>query len=292
MASTDVHQHLWPEPFVAALARRKEPPRLRGRTLELAAEGSFEIDLTVHDLDRRLALLDRFEIDRAVISLSPALETDPHPDLREAYHDGIGELVAAANGRLLALATGEIRPGFAGACISAATLVAGADTLLAELEQEGQLLLVHPGSPSQPPPGAPAWWAAVVDYTAQMQAAYLTWLVRDAHRHRQLPVVFAMLAGGAPVQLERLRSRGVEVRTALHPNVYFDASSYGRRALELVLATYGVTQLLFGSDAPVIDLRLTLDALREFGATLANLVLDENASRILDGASTTRATAD
>jgi hypothetical protein len=281
VVATDVHQHYWPEQLVSALSRRREPPRIRGRMLELAVEGSFEIDPSANDLDERLALLDRHAIDRAVISLSPGMETDPHPDLRDAYHEGIRDVVAASGGRLVALAAGECRPGFVGACVSASALAAGIDSLLNELDEAGHLLFVHPGPPLPPPRQVPPWWPAVVDYTAQMQAAYLAWLARDADRHPALPVVFAMLAGGAPIQLERLRSRGVEVRTALHSNVFFDASSYGRRALELVLATYGVTQLLFGSDVPVIDAGPTLAALHEFGETLAGVVLRENPLRVL-----------
>jgi predicted TIM-barrel fold metal-dependent hydrolase len=114
-----------------------------------------------------------------------------------------------------------------------------------------------------------------------MQAAFAAWLARDAHRHPTVPVVFAILAGGAPMQLERMRSRGVELRTTLHPNVFLDASSYGRRALELCLSTYGVTQLLYGSDFPVIDSKPTLEAVRAFGDAVANVVLRENPARLL-----------
>jgi predicted TIM-barrel fold metal-dependent hydrolase len=78
-----------------------------------------------------------------------------------------------------------------------------------------------------------------------------------------------------------MRSRGVEIRTALHDNVYFDTASYGRRAIELCLATYGVTQLVYGSDTPVIDARPTLDAVRGFGEGVAELVLGTNPSRVL-----------
>jgi predicted TIM-barrel fold metal-dependent hydrolase len=164
--------------------------------------------------------------------------------------------------------------------------VAGAEPLLAELEADGRLLFVHPGPPARLPQGAPPWWCSVVDYTAQMQAAYMAWLARDGVSHPRLAVVFAILAGGAPVQLERLASRGIEARTALHANVYLDTASYGRRSLELALSTYGVTQLLFGSDAPVLDPGPGLAALREFGDTLADVVLRENAERLagaLDG---------
>ena len=75
-------------------------------------------------------------------------------------------------------------------------------------------------------------------------------------------------------------SRGVEPRSALHDNVYLETASYGRRSLELALSTYGVTQLLFGSDAPVLDPEPGLAALREFGDTLAEVVLRENPERL------------
>jgi predicted TIM-barrel fold metal-dependent hydrolase len=114
-----------------------------------------------------------------------------------------------------------------------------------------------------------------------MQAAYATWLVRDATRFGELSVVFAILAGGGPFQLERLSSRGVETRSALHDNVYFDTASYGRRAIELCLSTYGVTQLVYGSDTPVIDPRPTLDAVRGFGEGVAELLLGTNPLRVL-----------
>jgi hypothetical protein len=279
--SYDVHQHLWPEALVAALARREAPPRLRGRTLELAGEPAQEVSLAAHEPAARLALLDRDGIDAAVVSLPPTLETEGHPDLVEAYHEGILEIARGSGGRLVPLACGECLDGFAGACVSAATLVAGVEPLLDRLEPAGQILFVHPGPPGAAPAGAPSWWPALVDYTAQMQAAYAAWLARDAGRHPALPVVFAMLAGGGPFQLERLRSRGVETRTALHRNVFFEPSSYGRRALELCLATFGVGQLLYGSDTPVIDSRPTLAALREFGDAVVQIVLRETPGRLV-----------
>jgi hypothetical protein len=277
----DLHQHLWPEALIRALESRAEPPRIRGRRLELAGEPGGEVDYRAHSLDGRLALLDRHEIETAVVSLAPTLETEPHPDVREAYHEGILEVADESRGRLLALAAGERRPGFAGACVSATALVAGVEDLLTALEDRGELLFVHPGPPGPLPPGAPPWWPAVAGYTAQMQAAYLTWLHRDARRHPRLPVVFAILAGGAPVQLERLRSRGVDERTAMHANVFFDTASYGRRALELCLSTYGIGQLVFGSDAPVIDPGPTAAAVRGFGKAVERIVLRENGRLVL-----------
>jgi predicted TIM-barrel fold metal-dependent hydrolase len=199
---------------------------------------------------------------------------DLQPDLAEAYHEGILELVEAAGGRLKALACAERRDGFAGACVSARRLIAGLEGLAEDLRLAGQVLFVHPGYPAESPAGAPGWWTAAVDYTAQMQAAYAAWLARGPSG---LPVVFAILAGGGPFQLERVHGRGGEIADA-DPNVFFDAASYGRRALGLVAEACGTGQLLHGSDTPVIDPGPTLHALAELG--LLEAAADENPARL------------
>ncbi len=286
LPSVDVHQHLWPEAFVSALAARKEPPLLRGSTLEIA-EGTCEIDLRENDLERRLAAMDRDAVDVAVISLQPTLGIDLLPAgardaLVAAWEDGMLELVAAAGGRLEALASSRPRPGFVGLCVPAEALLdldrlaRAAETL----ERGAGFLFVHPGVVA-PRAGAPSWWPALVDYPAQMQAAYLEWVHRGQSRHPGLPVVFAILAGGGPIQLERLASRGVDVRSSLHANVFFDTASYGRRALELCIETYGVEQLVYGSDAPVVDAEPGLQAVRGFGESVERLIRHDNPNRLL-----------
>ena len=288
MPTVDFHQHLWPEPFVELLARRERPPRLRGSVLEVAGEGESEIDLGAHDLDVRLALLDRWELDVAVVSLQPTLgigvlHADEAFELIAAYEQGILELVAASKGRFVALSAGSDLTGFAGACIGAPEL-ADLDLLsprLDELVRHDAVLFVHPGPAADVPAGAPAWWAAVVDYTAQMQAGYAAWLAGGTSRWPSLDVVFAMLAGGAPFQLERLRSRGVSGRDVLHDTIFFEISSYGNRALELCLATFGVSQLVFGTDVPVLDPEPALDAVRGFGDAVADALCNQNPARLL-----------
>jgi hypothetical protein len=279
MPSYDVHHHLWPEQLIEALRARGERPRLRGNTLELPS-GDWEVDLGAHALDARLAALDRDEIDVALISCPPTLELDD--DLAETYHEGIAELVAAAGGRLEALSYGSVRDGFAGVSVSAWDLagLAALEPLLDELERRGSFLFVHPG-PAPVPDGAPAWWPAIVDYTSGMQCAYAAWLARGADAWPKLRVVFAILAGGAPIQLERLASRGVDTRELLHRTVYLDTASYGTRALELALATYGVGQLVYGSDAPVIDSQPTLRSIHGFGQAVADAVCRDNPARLL-----------
>jgi hypothetical protein len=275
----DVHQHLLPPPVLDVLRARREPPRLIGGSLELR-EGSFPFDERAHDLGERVALLDRDRIDVAVVSLAPTMETEAHPELRDAYHAGMREVVAAAGGRLRALAAGECAPGFAGACVSAGALLAGLGDLPRDLAGADGVLFVHPGPPERPPAGAPAWWASVTDYTAQMQAAYFSWIAGGAARHPGLPVVFAILAGGAPFQLERLGTHGHDVRVAVQPRVYLDTASSGRRALQLCLETLGAEQIVYGSDAPVIDSAPTLRALEGLGETVVAAVCCENPARL------------
>ena len=287
MPTIDVHQHLWPEAFVQALARREQPPRLRGSVLELVGEPPCEVDLGAHDLDARISLLDRNEIDVAVVSLPATfgfgdLPEDEERDLTDAYEAGILELVGASHGRLVALAAREHADGFAGLSVGAPEL-ADLDSLATRLDalaRSGAFLFVHPGA-AYPPAGSPSWWAAVVDYTAQMQSAYAAWLAEGAERWPELDVVFAILAGGGPFQFERLVSRGPSGRDLLHEHVFFETSSYGRRAIELCLSTFGVDSLVFGSDTPVIDPATTLDAVRGFGDAVATALCDVNPKRLL-----------
>jgi predicted TIM-barrel fold metal-dependent hydrolase len=271
----DVHQHLWPEELISALSRRAAPPRLNGSLLELV-DGAYDVDLDDHRLDRRLELLDRDGIDVAVISLQSTLGCEEEPELVAAYHDGMEELVAASGGRLAALACEQRRDGFVGACVSAHRVPDDVGPLAAELKDAGQFLFVHPGIPRHPRAGAPAWWPVVVDYAAQMEAAFLAWITGSGH---DVPVVFALLAGGAPFQLERLASRDTAFSVSDH--VYLETSSYGRRALELCLASPGREHLVYGSDTPVIDSRPTLRALADLGDAVREAVCETNPARLL-----------
>jgi hypothetical protein len=285
-STVDFHQHLWPESFVGALARRREAPCLEGAELVLA-EGRFAADIDSHLLGVRLGMLDAAGIDRAVVSLQPTfglegLPPEEREELEEAWIEGTRELVAAASGRLLALAPGRALDGFAGAVVPAGALLdlGGTAPLLDELERSGGVLFVHPGA-SRPSARAPSWWDGVVDYPAQMQRAYYAWLARREGRWTRLRVVFAILAGGALFQLERLAPRGVDVRSTLDANVFLDTATYGRRALELCIETFGVHQLVYGSDVPVVDPRPTMDAIRGFGDSVHKMVTSDNPNGLL-----------
>jgi predicted TIM-barrel fold metal-dependent hydrolase len=130
--------------------------------------------------------------------------------------------------------------------------------VLAQLERLEVALFIHPGpglgwKPGEHSPGDPQWWPALTVYVAQMQAA---WLAFNAHARREYPrlrVVFAMLAGGAPLLSERLVARGGPAVDVRDRHSFYDTSSYGPVAIEAMARRVGGRQLLYGSDRPVIE---------------------------------------
>jgi hypothetical protein len=281
----DLHQHLWPEGFVAALRERSVAPRLEGTVLE-TCEGRFEVDLARNDPETRVAQLDRDGTDIAVISLQPSLGIDQLPaaerdELELAWVGGARAL--AGSGRFLAFSPSIVREGFAGVSLGSSAFLdldRTAETLAAAAATE-TTVFVHPVAGRAPQTGRPAWWEWVVGYPARMQEAYVSWLAFGRERWPTLRVLFAMLGGGGPFQLERLARRGVDVRSALDPNTFFEVSTHGRRAIELCIETFGVAQLAYGSDTPVVDSQPTLDAVRGFGDAVSHVLQSETPARLL-----------
>jgi predicted TIM-barrel fold metal-dependent hydrolase len=176
--------------------------------------------------------------------------------------------------------------GCAGLSLPAAELggvesLAGLAPVLERLESRGVPLFVHPG-PARRSPAAevtfadPLWWPALTRYVAQMHAAWLAFSAVGRRDHPGLTVIFAMLAGLAPLHSERLRARG---GPAAQPDdlTYFDTSSYGPRAVAAMEAAVGGQQLVYGSDRPIADpLAGGLDVRRRHGLAV-------NAGRLLAG---------
>lgn len=285
-----MHQHLWPESLVTVLAQRASPPLLRSQTLVLEHEGAFDIDPAVFGLEACIDTLDRVGLDVAVVSCPPTLGIEvldqvEAESLRQAYHEGALAAVGASGGRVLALSMQRPLDGFVGTILAADDLddlddIDRIAPVLDEIERRETFLFVHPGV-ARPPAGAPEWWAATSDYTSQMQRAYLAWLAHGVERWPRLRVVFAILAGGAPFQLERMQSRGFDVGKALHPTLYLETSSYGRRALELCMATLGAERIVFGSDSPVTPPELALSHVRRFGQAATEALCQTNPATLL-----------
>jgi hypothetical protein len=276
----DAHQHVWTQSLLDALAARQSLPciaRSDGLTvLHCAGELPYVIDVEAETPARRSRLLSTDGVDQALIALSSpigieALERDSANELIEAHLDGVdalGEQFAAWGPVALDRPDPDdvdrlIGRGCVGVSLPAGAL-AGVDALaafgplLARATARRVPVFVHPGAaPGQRPPYAslsePLWWQALTSYVSQMQAAWLTFATLGRREHPELMVLFAMLAGGAPLLSERLATRGGPAVDVRDPGVFYDTASFGATAVNAMVRRVGEGQLVYGSDRPVVD---------------------------------------
>ena len=286
MTTYDLHQHLWPSGLVAELRARTAPPLLAGDELVMC-EGRFVLDLGDHDPVERVRRLDADGIDVAVLSLQPSLglehlSTDECSALEEAWVEGIRTLLAEST-RFAAFSPSVLRDGFRGVSLGSSVLLDldRAASVLDAAAAADALVFVHPNAGLETRADRPPWWEWVVGYPARMQEAYVMWLAEGRHRWPSLKVLFAMLAGGGPFQLERLARQGLDVRSTLDPNTFLEVSTHGRRAIELCIETFGVDQLAYGSDTPVVDSQPTLEAVRGFGDAVMHVLQSDTPGRLV-----------
>lgn len=294
----DVHQHLWPAPLLAALGERAAAPRITpGGWLELAGEPSGALDPLQHDPARRAASAVADGVDRVLLCLSHPLGVEALPlaeaePLLAAWHDGafalgdpFGVWAAIALERPDPAQLDELLDrGAVGLSLPASALGSASGLerlapLLARLDERSAPLFVHPGAVAATEPGVPGWWPAMTTYVSDMHAAWLAFLQWGRPAHPGLRVLFAMLAGGAPLHLERLAARGGPAPAAHDPGLFYDTSSYGARTLDAMLRVVGVDQLVYGSDRPVADPPPT----RLVGDAAHAAMRGRNAARLLDG---------
>jgi predicted TIM-barrel fold metal-dependent hydrolase len=286
----DVHQHLWTEPLVQALASRRELPFVRPEhglsVLFLAGERPYVIDLEAETPTRRAALVEQDGLDRALLCVSSPLGIESLPraqalELIDAYYEGalalddrFGLWGAIALDRPdpadvdHALSRGCVGISLPAGALADIESLARLCPVLRRLELHGAPLFVHPGP--GPTPGRavgkhravgetslidPLWWPALTRYVAEMQAAWLAFLTAGRATHPELRVVFSMLAGLAPLHAERLRSRGGPAPGEPDPLIFYDTSSYGSTAVGMLERIVGSGQLLYGSDRPVVEPR-------------------------------------
>lgn len=299
----DVHQHLLSEGLIEELARRRRPPMLirrgKGWTFRVADEPDSVLSFDATNVALRTVEIRRERIDRALVALSTALGIESLPaeealPLLEAHHRGVESLPADFGGwgavQLERPDPAEVDAAIDRGCVGVsmpATALADpaalerVGPLLARLEARDAPVFVHPGpvvSPRRagPRPPLPVWWPALTDYVAQMQAAWFAFLHRGRREHPRLRVLFAMLAGGAPLQLERFAARGGTAPAEPDPLLFYDTSSYGTRMLAAVADVVGVAQLVYGSDRPVVDA-----APPALGPELGRLLRSTNPVRLL-----------
>jgi 6-methylsalicylate decarboxylase len=274
---TDLHQHVWTEPLLDALAGRQCAPFVRradGLTvLHCPGELPCVIDEAAESPAARARLLAADRLDQAVVAMSTPIGIEMlapavADELITAHLDGVLALgqsfrawgpiparapePAAVDAVLARACVGISLPA---AALADRSALEAALPVLEHVQACGVPLFVHPGGfPSREVClGDPLWWTALTDYVSQMQAAWLTF---GAFGRRELPrlrVLFAMLAGGAPLLAERLAARGGPAIDLRDPETFYDTSSYGPMIVEAIARWVGPTQLVYGSDRPVIE---------------------------------------
>jgi hypothetical protein len=276
----DVHQHLWTEPFLDALAARDAVPFVRrenGLTIvHCAGENPYIVDTSTETPARRAKLVHDDGLDLAAIALSSPIGVEELPraeasELIGAYLAGVADLpeefLAWGPVALDGLDPGDVDRVLELGCVGIslpAPALAGQDALwassevLARAAERRVPVFIHPGSVGAGRPecvslNEPLWWTALTDYVAQMQAAWVTFAALGRAEHPDLVVLFAMLAGGAPLLSERLAARGGPPIDVRDPLVFYDTSSYGPVAVEATARTVGAGQLVYGSDRPVVE---------------------------------------
>jgi predicted TIM-barrel fold metal-dependent hydrolase len=263
MTVVDVHQHLWPAELIEVLRRRRTPPYLDDWMLHTAAEPPYSLNPADHDPDGR-RLLDP-GIDQIVLSPSTpigieALPPDEAKPLLDAWHDGVAALGTPYRGWAavtdvdpeLAGLKDLLGAGFVGLQVSAARMgtPSGLEQLAPVLEicqDAGAPVLVHPGVVSAA--SVTPWWSAVVDYPAQLQAAWWSWYAAGRSLLPSLRICFVAGAGLAPSHAERFAARSGD-RYRLDRDAYVDTSSYGPRGLDSLIRVLGIDNLVYGTDRP------------------------------------------
>jgi hypothetical protein len=225
-----------------------------------------------------------------------ALEEDQARPLLDAWHDGVfaagdafgvwGALPvhgATAGDVDALLHRGAVGISLPAAALASPARIEAAGPVLAALAAHGAPLLVHPG-PIGPPPAArddgdAPWWPALTTYVGDVHVAWHAFLGFGRAGHPTLRVCFAMLAGLAPLHAERLARRGGPGAAVNDPNIFYDTSSYGPRAIAAMADAVGVDQLVTGSDRPVVDPPLA----PPLGARAETLMTTTNVQRLLGG---------
>ncbi len=259
--------------------------------IHAAGKQPFAVDLAQEVAGRRAGLLGEDGVERAIVAISSPLGIEALPraealELIEAHLEGVDALPEGFD-PWGPVALDHLDPddvdvllewGCAGVSLPAGALVdrhalERLGGLLARTERRGGLLFIHPGPAPQdgerfarqsgPAPGGsswtgggaspdPHWCPALTSYVSQMQAAWLTFVSWGRPLHPDLRVVFALLAGCAPVQAERLVARSGAALDLRDPHTFYETSSYGPVALETMARLVGEKQLVYGSDRPVV----------------------------------------
>jgi hypothetical protein len=261
----DLHQHLWPDSLVEALRRRTEPPCLDGDVVRVVHEKPFGLDLASQrvDADRGAG---RGRDRRAVVSLStpvgievlpaaeaaPLLPTPTTRGCRGRRRPGRWQAGALSPSRSMRTPgrarsradprrlRGRVRlparrwPPTAG--LTAAWRICWTRSPRPARRCSSILGLAPWTPPYGEEPDVVWWWRNLAVYPGLMLRAFFTggWSARRGIRAAGGPRSYRR----APFLEERYRTFSGEPGE-IDPNVFFDAATCRRNALDLAFATYG-----------------------------------------------------
>jgi hypothetical protein len=290
----DLHQHLWPDPFLDALRARGREPRLEGWELRLPGERPFAVDPAAHDPAARARLSAADGDDLVCVAPSAALGLDRLPPsesaaLAGAWLDGALELGGRfrpwamagisepdPDGLRAALVRGAVGLELAADALAAPGALDRLAPLLEVLDAARAPLLVHPGpAGAEDALGRPAWWAPVVPYVMQLHAAWWAWADGGRARYPRLPVCFVALAGLGPLHGERHQARGGR-DAPVDPLTFVETSSYGTRAIDATVRVLGIDVVCHGSDRPYAE-----PVTPALGAAVLHAIRTANPTRLL-----------
>jgi len=289
----DIHQHLWPAEFIDLLRGRSGDVCLDGWTLHLPGEAPYQVDPADHDVEQRLAITT--DCERVLLSMSSALSIETMaPEeaapLLAAWDRGLAALpdkfsswltISLVEPDLQDLAE-RLQGNTIGLQIPATSIgspaaVAGLAAVLEVVQTHNKPVFVHPGPVAATSENLPVWWPAVVDYPAQLQAAWWAWEAVGRSLLPTLRICFAAAAGLAPVHHERFAQRGGHQLT-MDPLTFVDTSSYGKRGLDGLIRVLGIDPIVHGSDRPY-----AVPADLDLGPAATHAIRINNPRRLLEG---------
>ena len=289
----DIHAHFVPPSLVDDL---RSGSALDGMTLE-DRDGSpwvvhrqgpkYPLQPELHDLDARLAMMDRLGIDLAIVSVSPTLlfywlESSEAIDWARKANDDIAALVAASGGRIRGVghlpmqdpdaAIAEARRvrdelGFVGVQMAPMILDRTLDeddheTVLAELERLGLPIMLHPyfvGAGDRP--GFGKYFLTNLSGHPYATAVGASRLIMSGLLDRLPDLKPVLVHGGGylPYQVGRL-DHGHDVRPEAKacqevPSSYlrrfhFDTLTHSARSLAFLADLVGTDRIAYGTDFP------------------------------------------
>lgn len=312
----DVHHHILPPEYVAALAR-------------LGIAGGGGIPFPAWGVEETLAMMDRQDIAAAVTSVSsPGVhfgDASAARDLARRCNEVAARLVADHPTRFGAFATlplpdvggalGELEHALDVLRLDGVVLLASQsdgrylgdprfDELFAELERRAAVVFIHPTVPRSSesiPIGVPGF-AAEFTFDTTRAVANLIW-TGTAERCPRVRFVLSHAGGTAPFLawrwslLDHHPTIGAELATRAPRGVlhylrqfhYDTALSANPHALRSLCELVGPSNILFGSDypfAPEIVTRISIDGLAAydaFDAAALRLIERDNALALLPG---------